>query len=99
MSEELRQAFKVMSPQGLHARPASIFVKIANKFVSDITAIKDSERANGKSMMGILTLAVEQGSDIELVIKGTDANAAMLELGKFLSQSDHSEYSKRKQSE
>ncbi len=99
MSEELRQTFKVMSPQGLHARPASLFVKIANKYASEITVIKDSESTSGKSMMGILTLAAEQGSDIELVIKGPDAHDAMRELGSFLSQIDHSEQNKWNQSE
>ena len=70
--------------QGLHARPAALFVQIANKFDSDISIIKDGEEVNGKSIMGILMLAAERGASICLKAIGSDADQAVLELEKLL---------------
>ncbi len=69
---------------GLHARPASIFVRIANKFESEVVVKKDDEAVNGKSIMGLLTLAANQGSVIEIEVSGPDAEEAMKELEEFL---------------
>lgn len=68
----------------MHARPASLFVRIANKFESDVAVKKDDETVNGKSIMGLLTLAANQGSIIEIEISGDDAEQAMKELEHFL---------------
>ncbi|MBI4650205.1 HPr family phosphocarrier protein [Candidatus Desantisbacteria bacterium] len=65
---------------GLHARPAAMFVQVANKFKSDIFLSKDSQSVNGKSIMGILTLAAEHGSIIHIVIDGPDAESMMSEV-------------------
>lgn len=65
---------------GLHARPAAMFVQVANKFKSDILLSKDSQSVNGKSIMGILTLAAEHGSIIHIVIDGPDAESMMGEV-------------------
>ena len=70
---------------GLHARPAALFVQIANKFDSDITVTKGSNEVNGKSIMGILMLAAEKGAIVHIKIDGEDARQAMLELEKVLS--------------
>ena len=80
----LKRKLKILNPQGLHARPASLFVKIANKFESDVTVKKGSEAVNGKSIMGLMTLAANQGSELELEISGEDAEQAMKELTEFL---------------
>jgi phosphocarrier protein len=80
----LSKKIKVTNPLGLHARPASIFVKIANKYEADIQVTKDDQTVNGKSIMGLLTLAAEQGSAIEIVADGRDAEAALAELERFL---------------
>ena len=74
----------VKSKQGLHARPAALFVQIANKFDSDIFVIKEGEEVNGKSIMGILMLAAEKGTKIRLRAIGTDAEEAVIELEKIL---------------
>lgn len=58
---------------GLHARPAAMFVQIANKFKSEIYLTKDNQTVNGKSVLGILTLAAEHGSILNLQINGPDA--------------------------
>lgn len=66
----------ITNQTGLHARPAAAFVKTANKFASEITVTKDGESVNGKSIMGLMTLAA--GRDTRLVIEtaGDDAEAA-----------------------
>jgi len=74
----------IKSKQGLHARPAALFVQIANKFDSDIFVIKEGEEVNGKSIMGILMLAAEKGTKVCLRAIGTDAEEAVIELEKIL---------------
>lgn len=67
----------VKNKQGLHARPAALFVQLANKFDSVITISKDDQQVNGKSIMGILMLAAEKGSEIIIVAEGDDAQQAL----------------------
>ncbi|MDI6808462.1 MAG: HPr family phosphocarrier protein [Candidatus Eisenbacteria bacterium] len=62
---------------GLHARPAAEFVKEASKFSSEIFVVKNGVQINGKSIMGILTLAAERGSRITIKAKGTDEDLAV----------------------
>ncbi len=71
--------------QGLHARPAALFVQIANKFESNISVKKGSQEVNGKSIMGILMLAAETGSQILIRADGKDAVKALEELERLLS--------------
>ena len=94
----IKKKIKIKNPQGLHARPASIFVRIANKFESDVTVKKGSESVNGKSIMGLLVLAANQGSTIEIEVSGSDAEQMMKELEDFLSndQDDASTEDKKK---
>src|SRR5688572_23914330 len=73
MTNFIKKKIQIRNPQGLHARPASVFVRIANKFESDVTVKKDGENVNGKSIMGLLTLAANQGSWLEIEISGADA--------------------------
>ena len=80
----IKRKIKIKNPQGLNARPASTFVRIANKYESDITVIKGSEKVNGKSIMGLLMLAASEGSVIEMEVSGPDAEAAIQELESFL---------------
>jgi len=74
----------VKNKQGLHARPAAVFVQVANKYDSRITLKGDKEEVNGKSIMGILMLGAEQGSAIIIEADGEDAQAALEELEKIL---------------
>ena len=69
---------------GLHARPAAMFVQIANKFDCDIRVKRGSREVSGKSIMGILTLAANRGSKILLSAEGPDSEAAMAELERLL---------------
>lgn len=70
----------VTNKSGIHARPAAMFVKTANRFGSDIFVEKDGEKINGKSIMGLMMLAAGPGSKVTLHVKGADADAAIAEL-------------------
>ncbi len=80
----LKRSIKIRNSQGLHARPASAFVKIAIQFSSDVTVRKGSDAVNGKSIMGLMTLAANKGSTIEIEVSGSDAERAMAALEEFL---------------
>jgi len=70
---------------GLHARPAAMFVQIANKYDCEINVKRGNSEINGKSIMGILTLAANKGSKILLKAEGPDAESAVAELERLLS--------------
>ncbi len=70
----------VTNQLGIHARPAAAFVRLANKFESDIIIEKDGEQVNGKSIMGLLMLGAAHGSRLKLIATGRDAEAAIKSL-------------------
>lgn len=74
----------IKNKQGLHARPAALFVQIANKFNSDITVSKGRHKVNGKSIMGIMMLEAGSGSKVTMVASGDDAEQAVKELESLL---------------
>jgi phosphocarrier protein len=74
----------IKNKQGLHARPAALFVQIANKFNSDITVSKGRHKVNGKSIMGIMMLEAGSGSKVTIVASGDDAEQAVKELETLL---------------
>jgi phosphocarrier protein len=76
----LTKELTILNKSGIHARPAAMFVKIANRFGSDIFVEKDGEKINGKSIMGLMMLAAGPGSKVILHAKGADAAAAITEL-------------------
>jgi phosphotransferase system HPr (HPr) family protein len=80
----IKKKLIVKNKQGLHARPAALFVQIANKFDARITVRRDKEEVSGKSIMGILTLGAEKGSSIIIEAEGDDADLAILELEKIV---------------
>lgn len=68
---------QIVNKNGLHARPAAEIVKLAAKFRSEITIVKDDLDVNGKSIMGVMMLAAEHGSTILVRAEGPDADAAL----------------------
>ena len=58
---------------GLHARPAAMFVRVANRYSSDILVEKDGEEINGKSIMGLMLLAAGCGSRLKVTCTGSDS--------------------------
>jgi len=74
----------VVNKLGVHARPAAMFVKIANRFECEILVEKDGETVNGKSIMGLMMLAAGPGSRLQMHAKGHDAAQELVELEALL---------------
>lgn len=68
---------RIVNPLGMHARPAAEFVKTASKFKSAVLVSKDGLSVNGKSIMGVMMLAAERGSSMNIRAEGEDAEVAM----------------------
>lgn len=79
-----QQTFTIVNTLGLHARAAAQLVQAANRFRSEIHVEKDGSRVNGKSIMGVLTLAAAKGSSITVSCEGEDAEHAMAALAKVI---------------
>ena len=75
---------QIINRAGLHARPAAEIVKLAAKYASDITVIRDELEVNGKSIMGVMMLAAECGSKLQLKAEGPDATEALDALEKLI---------------
>ena len=75
---------QVVNKLGIHARPAAMFVKVANRFASDIFVEKDGEKVNGKSIMGLMMLAAGPGCKIIIYAIGNDAHDALAEIEALL---------------
>lgn len=88
MSKRIERKIRVKNQQGLHARPAALFVQIANKYDSVIKVLKDNQVVNGKSIMGILMLAAEKDSEIVIIAEGSDSEDAVLELENLLNSDE-----------
>ncbi len=80
MSEVIEAEVMIRNRLGLHARPAAAFVKITNRYQSEITVSKKDLQVNGKSIMGVMMLGAAQGSRIHLRAQGEDAKALIEEL-------------------
>lgn len=70
--------------EGLHARPAAMFVRAANQFASDITIVSDGDEVNGKSIIGIMSLGLYSGQEITLQAEGADEDEAIKYLVNFI---------------
>ena len=84
----IEKTIVIKNKQGLHARPAALFVQIANKFNSDIVISKGKQKVNGKSIMGIMMLEAGAGSRVTISADGDDAQQAVSELEVLLSSGD-----------
>ena len=73
----VERSVQIVNKHGLHARPAAEVVKVASRFASEITIVRDDLEVNGKSIMGVMMLAAEFGATIMLRAEGTDAEAAL----------------------
>ncbi len=82
----IKKIFKINNKYGLHARPAALLVKTAGRFKSDIKVAKDGYVVNGKSLMGVMTLAAEPGSEIEVTVEGKDEQQAMEAIEELISK-------------
>ncbi len=77
---KLTKELVVINKLGIHARPAALFVKTANRFSCEIFVEKDGERVNGKSIMGLMMLAAGPGTKLLVIAEGPDAAKALLDI-------------------
>ena len=75
---------------GLHARPATFFIQKANEFKSSIWIEKEDRRVNAKSLLGVLSLGIVKGTEVNIVADGIDENEAISKLAELI-DSDFSE--------
>ncbi|MBI4368263.1 MAG: HPr family phosphocarrier protein [Candidatus Omnitrophica bacterium] len=80
----VEKKFVIRNKLGLHARPAALLVRVANRFKSEITLQKGKQKVNGKSIMGVMMLAAGPGSHLTVYIAGPDAVRAMAEIEKLI---------------
>ena len=80
----LERTFLIVNTLGLHARAAAQLVQTANRFGAEVQVSKDDAEVNGKSIMGVLTLAAAKGTRIVVVCDGEDAPAAMAALASII---------------
>ncbi len=83
-----REIITIGGPVGLHARPAAEFVKVAERFRSRVRLAKDGIWVNGKSILAILSLAAEKGSQVTLEVSGEDEKEAFQVLKEKLTEND-----------
>jgi len=78
------RTFVIVNALGLHARAAAQLVQLANRFRCEIHVEKEGANVNGKSIMGVLTLAAAKGSSITVSCEGEDAESALEALAKVI---------------
>jgi phosphocarrier protein HPr len=71
------KTFVISNRLGLHARPASLFVKTSSRFTCSVKIVKDGQEIDGKSIMGLLMLAAGPGTQLKIVADGPDESAAL----------------------
>ena len=76
-NQTIEKLARLVNTQGLHMRPADLFVRTANRFSSTVQVGKGDQLVDGKSILSILTLAAEQGTELKLVACGEDADEAV----------------------
>jgi phosphocarrier protein HPr len=79
----LEKEVTIINQAGMHTRPASAIVKIAAKYKADFYIAKNDFEINGKSIIGVMTLAAEQGSKLTLKFKGKDEQELAAEMIDF----------------
>jgi phosphocarrier protein len=87
--EPVGKTLEIKNKLGLHARAAALLVQTVNKFEADVTIAKDGQTVDGRSIMGVLTLAATQGSTIHVEAKGREADAVLAAVEKLIDQKFH----------
>lgn len=83
-SEVCERTVVIQNEYGLHARPAAEFAKLASRFASEISVLGSEMKVNGKSIMGVMMLAAECGSEITVHAEGEDAETAVDQLAELV---------------
>lgn len=75
--------YVITDKEGIHARPAGLLVKEANRFKSSVSLVKDEKKADAKRIFGVMGLGVKQGQEITVTIEGEDEAEAAAALEAF----------------
>lgn len=84
MSRRVQKDFLIQNKLGLHARAAATLVRVTGRFKCDVTVAKDGQEVNGKSILGMMTLAAAKGSTITVTCDGEDSEAAIQAIGAII---------------
>ncbi len=76
----IRRSARIVNKFGLHARPAAMLVTAAARYQSEVFFVRDTLRVNGKSIMGVMMLAAEKGTQLMIEVEGPDEERAIVEL-------------------
>jgi phosphocarrier protein HPr len=80
----IQKTVKIVNKLGLHARPAAMLVTTASKYEAEVHFIKSGLRVNGKSIMGVMMLAAEMGSDVTIEVNGPDESQAVEDIARVI---------------
>lgn len=83
-NQTVQRTVKLVNPQGFHARPAHMFMKLASQFQAHVEILKGNEIINGKSILDLLTLGAGNGTTLCLRAVGDDAEAAVTALSQLV---------------
>ncbi len=81
-----QKQFRIKNKLGLHARPAALFVQTISGFKSKVKVIKDGQEVDGRSIMGLMMLAAEYGSDIMVHVDGPDEGLVLKEIQNIINR-------------
>lgn len=87
----VKKTLKIKNKLGLHARPAALFVQVASKFAARVKVLKDDQEVDGKSIMGLMALSAEYGSDIVVTADGEDENILLEKISELIDEGFHEE--------
>ena len=79
----MEKKFTVKNRLGLHARPAALFVQTTSRFTSNVKVRKGSQEVDGKSIMGLMMLAAEEGSSVTIIANGADESKVIEAVGQL----------------
>lgn len=86
MSDRASETFEIVNELGLHARATTKLVQLASRFAANVDLVKDGQRANAKSVMGVLLLCGAKGTKLTVEAEGEDARDAVDAIGRLIAQ-------------
>lgn len=81
---EVVKVYTIKNKLGLHARAAAVFVRLSSKFTCEVKIAKDGYEVDGKSILGVLSLAAAKGSEIKVITRGEGSESAMTEIEELI---------------
>ncbi len=85
----MEKTLKILNEEGMHARPAGAFVKVANEFKSTVSVTANGVTKNGKSIMGLMSMGLQKDSEFMLTVLGADEAEAMKKFEQLVNNKFH----------